>query len=259
MKRDKCGAAAGAGFVRAIAELRPANLRVVAYLGFVRNSVGAESYVADEIITSHAGVRVLVVNTDAEGRMVLADCLSHIREEAAGIDDAQHAGIQIYSIATLTGHAALAMGPYSVVLPNGVSRKFRDDERLQAAGHRVGDPFELSTLRREDIAFVAPSPASRGDYDVKQCNNAASSKTKRGHQFPAAFLLKASGLDRHGSFSDKPLSWCHLDIAGAAANGPVGAGIETGAPIAGLVSLHLSDVDADVVDADGAAAGAGSA
>ncbi len=45
-------------------------------------SCGADSYVADEVITSHAGVRVSVGNTDAEGRMVLADCLSHCREKA---------------------------------------------------------------------------------------------------------------------------------------------------------------------------------
>lgn len=71
MKRDKGGAAAAAGFMQAVAQLKPANLHAIAYLGMVRNSVGSEAYVADEIITSHAGKRVLVVNTDAEGRMVM--------------------------------------------------------------------------------------------------------------------------------------------------------------------------------------------
>lgn len=85
MSRDKCGAAAAAGFVRSVAELAPPGLRVVALLGLVRNSVGADAYVADEIIASHAGRRVLVVNTDAEGRMVMADLLSHLRGETLSV------------------------------------------------------------------------------------------------------------------------------------------------------------------------------
>lgn len=48
----------------------------------VRNSVGSECYVADEIITSRAGVRVRVGNTDAEGRMAMADVLCHMKEIA---------------------------------------------------------------------------------------------------------------------------------------------------------------------------------
>ena len=47
----------------------------------VRNSVGEESYVSDEIITSRAGVRVRVGNTDAEGRMVMADLLCAMKEK----------------------------------------------------------------------------------------------------------------------------------------------------------------------------------
>jgi leucyl aminopeptidase len=66
-------------FVLTAAVTKPPKVRVVAELAFVRNSCGSNSYVSDEIITSHAGVKVLVGNTDAEGRMVLADCLSHLR------------------------------------------------------------------------------------------------------------------------------------------------------------------------------------
>ena len=51
------------------------SLRVVAALAMVRNSVGANCYVADEIITSRAGVRIRVGNTDAEGRMAMVDVL----------------------------------------------------------------------------------------------------------------------------------------------------------------------------------------
>ena len=50
----------------------------------VRNSVGSDCYVADEIITSRAGVRVRVGNTDAEGRMAMADVLCHMKDLAKG-------------------------------------------------------------------------------------------------------------------------------------------------------------------------------
>ena len=70
MSRDKCGAAAAAGVMATVNQLAPAGVRVVVAMAMVRNSVGSNCYVADEIITSRAGVRLRVGNTDAEGRMV---------------------------------------------------------------------------------------------------------------------------------------------------------------------------------------------
>lgn len=64
MSRDKCGAASAAGFVATAATLG-SPVRITALLGFVRNSIGSDAYVSDEIITSRAGAKVLVVNTDA--------------------------------------------------------------------------------------------------------------------------------------------------------------------------------------------------
>ncbi|KAK2572405.1 putative aminopeptidase W07G4.4 [Acropora cervicornis] len=77
-----------------------------------RSSCGwilSEGYVADEIITSAAGTRVRVGNTDAEGRMAMADSLHYMKEKALKEKVPAH----IVTIATLTGHAILAMGPYS--------------------------------------------------------------------------------------------------------------------------------------------------
>ena len=85
MHRDKCGAAAIVGFMRTLAFLRPAGLRVVAHLAFVRNGVGPEACVADEIITSRAGKRVRIGNTDAEGRMIMTDLLCLAKEEVRDI------------------------------------------------------------------------------------------------------------------------------------------------------------------------------
>jgi leucyl aminopeptidase len=58
-------------------------------------------------------------------------------------------------------------------------------QNLQATGDLFGDPFEVSTLRREDYGLNK----CKGEYvDVLQCNNLPSSRTPRGHQFPGAFL-----------------------------------------------------------------------
>src|SRR5690606_22967627 len=132
----KGGAAAVAGFVHAVAALRPSGLRVIAELGAVRNSIGADAFVSDEILRSHCGVRVRVGNTDAEGRLVLADLLSHLRERALS-EPAPH----LLSVATLTGHSARAVGPYSIALDNAPARAAGVAERLAAIGDLWGDPF----------------------------------------------------------------------------------------------------------------------
>lgn len=75
----------------------------------------------------------------------------------------------------------------------------------------MGDPCEISTVRREDFAFIRTAYSTE---DVLQSNNAPSSGTSRGHQYPAAFLTVASGLDKHGLAAERPLSYTHLDIAG---------------------------------------------
>ena len=66
MSRDKCGSAVVAGFLHTCSILKPKGLKVIGAMAMVRNSVGSNCYVADEIITSRAGVRLRVGNTDAE-------------------------------------------------------------------------------------------------------------------------------------------------------------------------------------------------
>lgn len=78
MSRDKCGAAAVAGFLAVVSRLQPQNVRVVGGLSLVRNSVGSNCYVSDELIVSRAGTRVRIGNTDAEGRMVMTDVLARV-------------------------------------------------------------------------------------------------------------------------------------------------------------------------------------
>ncbi|XP_077991956.1 putative aminopeptidase W07G4.4 isoform X2 [Glandiceps talaboti] len=229
MHRDKCGAAAVAGFFQTLVVLKPKNIKVLGVMTMVRNSVGADSYVADELITSRAGVRVRIGNTDAEGRMAMADPLCKMREMAAN-----ETNPHIYTIATLTGHAIRAMGPnYTIVLDNGPARRTKHAQLLQEAGHVYGEPLEISTIRREDFVFHSgPSEYE----DVVQANTQPSSATARGHQSPAAFLIMASGLDKHGIDSKDPLRYSHLDIAGSSGPFP---GIPTGTPIVALTAQHL--------------------
>ena len=207
MSRDKGGAAAVAGLFLAAARQKLKGTKLVAELGVVRNSIGSDAFVSDEIVTSHAGCRVRIGNTDAEGRLVLADLLSHLRVQAAKED-----APRLFSVATLTGHAGRAVGPYNIALDNGPARALGIAQSLMTVGDRCGDPFEVSRLRREDFDFV--QPRTKAD-DVLSCNNAPSSATARGHQFPMAFLCLASGLHKHGNDSAVPLPYTHIDIGGS--------------------------------------------
>ena len=232
MSRDKCGGAAVAGFLKAVVQLAPAGVRVIGEIGAVRNSVGSDSFVGDEILTAHSGRRIRIGNTDAEGRLVLADLLSHLREDALQAENPM-----LFSIATLTGHAALAHGPYTAAVENGPARAQGIASRLFELGELWGDPFEVSHLRREDWDFVRPRSSAD---DVLSCNNEPSSRTPRGHQFPAAFLSIASGLDAHGGDSSQPLSYTHLDVAGSAVEkSEFQHGRPTGAPIVALSRAFL--------------------
>src|SRR5690625_1880830 len=90
----------------------------------------------------------------------------------------------------------LAVGfNYSIILDNGPAGQKSTARLITEAGDAVGDLFEISTIRREDYKFNE----GKSEYeDILQCNNAPSSRTPRGHQIPAAFLIQVSKLDQHG-------------------------------------------------------------
>lgn len=230
MSRDKCGAAAVAGFMKVVESQQPDDVHVVGVMCMVRNSVGEECYVSDEMVTSRAGVRIRVGNTDAEGRMAMADALCQMKEQvlAGGLPDPH-----LYTIATLTGHAVLAVGKTAIVMDNGPARVADHGLTLQREGEKYGDPFEISVLRKEDFDFHKGKCYGE---DVLQANNLPSSRTPRGHQGPAAFLMMATGLDKCGLDSSTPIKYSHLDIAGSAGDVP---DTPTGSPILALARMHL--------------------
>ncbi len=228
MSRDKGGAGAVVGLFAALAARRPKGVRAVGLLGAVRNSVGPHGFVTDEIIAARSGVRVRIGNTDAEGRLVLADLLAALREEAAGRPDPH-----LFSLATLTGHAALSYGPYTALLENGPARAKGLGDALERAGEAFGDPFERSRLRPEDYAFIVGRSAAE---DVLSCNTLPSARTARGHQFPAALLDVVSGLRAHHAKGGAPIAFAHLDIAGSVVSGGTWqTGTPTGAPVVALM------------------------
>lgn len=232
MSRDKGGAAAVAGFMLTVAMLKPKGLKVIAEIGAVRNSIGSDAFVPDEIITSHAGVRVRIGNTDAEGRLVLADLLSHLKQDAAAAVKPT-----LFSVATLTGHAARAVGPYTALVENGIARQQGLSQRIAGHGDVWGDPSEISRSRREDFSFIRPRSSAD---DVLSCNNAPSSVTSRGHQFPMAFLVVAAGLDQSSALAASAVPYVHIDIAGSGVEGGDWQhGKPSAAPISALVASYL--------------------
>ncbi|MFY8274117.1 M17 family metallopeptidase [Pseudoalteromonas sp. SSDWG2] len=211
MSRDKGGAASVAGFMKAVAQAQPKGVKVVAYLAVVRNSIGSDCFVPDEIITSREGIRVRIGNTDAEGRLAMGDLLSEAKDLAKG-----EVNPEIFTVATLTGHAARAVGPYSAYVENGPARAAKVSQQLVEHGDLWADCAEVSRSRREDYDFV--QPRTMADH-LLSSNNAPSAVTARGHQFPMAFLAIVSGLDKHGLDSEQPLPYVHMDIAGSGVEG----------------------------------------
>lgn len=228
MHRDKCGAAAVAGLFKTAILLKPTKIRLHGSLALVRNTISANAYVSDEIVVSRAGLRVRVNNTDAEGRMVMTDLLCEAKEKAAHLPN-----VHLMTFATLTGHAVLSYGTYTAVMCNGPARQMKADFSFQAAGELVGEMHEISTLRREDYE----AHDALEDYaDLLNAARAIGGKRNRGHQSPAAFMIRASGLDSHMSSSDKPIPYTHFDIAGS--HGPC-PGIPTATPLCTLASQFL--------------------
>jgi len=135
-------------------------------------------------------------------------------------------------MATLTGHAMQSWGHYSVLIPNGPSKAMGLPFKIQERGECWGDPFEVSSYRKED----APPPLDPS-YDVVQYLGATK---PRGHQFATGFLITASGLSNHGTDSTKPIPYVHIDIAPSACeNMDFANGKPTGCTVATLAAYFL--------------------
>jgi leucyl aminopeptidase len=219
MRADMAGAAAAAGAMLALARRRsPAP--AVAVLGLVENMIGAAAQRPSDVVRAVDGTTIEVIDTDAEGRLVLADCLAWTRRAlrpAAMID-----------LATLTGSIVVALGHHRAGL-------FASDgalaAQLAAAGEAVDEKLWPMPL---DEAYAE---ALKSDIaDVKNC---VAERFQPDACHAAAFLKRFVG--------DTP--WAHLDIAGvelrheADALGPEGASGFGVRLLDRLVSLRFEEAD----------------
>jgi leucyl aminopeptidase len=184
MKFDMSGGAAVIEAVAAIARLRMP-LRLVAVVGATENLPSGHAVKPGDIVRAANGTTIEVNNTDAEGRLVLADCLCHAVAEGAE---------QIVDLATLTGAVIVALGStYAGLISN-------DDElaaRVSAAGERSGEIVWRLPLHEEYRELV------KGTY--ADLDNAPEGR-KAGTIVGATFLSNFVG----------EVPWAHLDIAGTA-------------------------------------------
>jgi leucyl aminopeptidase len=185
MKWDMGGAAAVFGAMKALAG-RKAKANVVGILGLTENMPSGTAQRPGDVVTSMAGITIEVINTDAEGRLLLADVLHYAKEHFKPK--------AIIDLATLTGAIVVALGHEQAGL-------FTPDEelaeRLQAAGAAVGERVWRMPLGDDYAKHIKSDIA-----DIKNVGRARQAGATAG----AVFLQRFVG--------DVP--WAHLDIAGTA-------------------------------------------
>jgi leucyl aminopeptidase len=196
MKGDMAGAATVLGLFRYLKE-HGSELNIVGLIPTCENMIGKDAIVPGEVITYSNGKTVEVLNTDAEGRLILADALIYSEK----FKDAK-----VIDIATLTGGIIVGLGNYRTGL-------FSDDKELveliSETGAKMADPVWHMPMDEEVY-----SPKSEV-ADMKNISSGPSSIT-------AALFLKAFAPGR----------WAHLDIAGTS-----GEAVGTGRPLPLLIGL----------------------
>jgi len=183
MKYDMAGGAAVLGAMQALAALKPSR-RVTALIPTVENMVGGRAQRPGDVVTTLSGKTVEVLNTDAEGRMILADALTYAQQLGCS---------RLVDAATLTGAIVVALGHERAGL-------FANNDALQkeilAAAETAGEKFWPMPLD-EEYKELLKSP-------IADLPNIGS---RWGGAITAAIFLK--------QFAD-PTPWAHLDIAGTA-------------------------------------------
>jgi len=210
MKYDKCGGMAVIGAMQAIAALKIPQ-RVIGVLAIAENMIDQGAYRPDDIIRFHNGVTCEVTNTDAEGRLVLADALAWSTRT--------YKPRAVVDLATLTGGVVTALGPYCAGL-------FCNDDKLRQrlieAGERSGQRLWALPLWDEHR-----NQMRGGHADL------VNSQGRHAHPIQGAAFLSFFVGDE-GPKELPKIPWAHIDIAGVAdtdtetplfAKGPTGFGV----------------------------------
>lgn len=215
MKRDKDGGCAVLGAMHAIATVIKPRRRVVALLAAAENSISDQAYRPDDVLRYRNGVTVEVTNTDAEGRLVLADALCYACEK----EDPAY----IIDLATLTGGVVTALGStYCGMFCEDDKLRAKIEAASQASGERVWRlPMhaEYREMMKSPVADILNSNPNRKAHPIQG----------------AAFL---------SYFVEERIPWCHLDIAGVhAAEKNAGMFIEGPTGWGTRLLAHLLDAD----------------
>jgi leucyl aminopeptidase len=183
MKWDMGGAGAVAGTMKALA-LRKAKAHVIGVCGLVENMPDGNAQRPGDVVTSMSGQTIEVINTDAEGRLVLCDAITWVQRT--------YRPKTIVDLATLTGAMIIALGhEYGGVFANDDSLA----EQLVAAGQATGDK-----LWRMPLADSFDKGIDSAIADVKNMG------PREGGSISAAHFIKR--------FVEEGVRWAHLDIAG---------------------------------------------
>ncbi|MGK5672681.1 leucyl aminopeptidase [Micromonospora sp. URMC 106] len=218
MKSDMAGAAAVGAAMLAIAALKP-SVAVTAYLPMAENMPSGRSYRPGDVISMYDGKKVEVLNTDAEGRMILADAMARACED--GCD-------YLFETSTLTGGQVVALGKRVA----GVMGTPELCERVRAAGDAVGEPAWPMPL---------PDDVRKGmDSEVADISQVNAGMDRAGHMLQGGVFLR--------EFVTDDVAWAHIDIAGPGYHSgePTGYWTKggTGVPVRTLVQL-VEDVAAN--------------
>ena len=212
MKYDMCGAASVLGTFRAIGEMN-LKLNVIGVIATCENMPSGRATKPGDVVTSMNGLTIEVLNTDAEGRLVLCDALTYAERfnPAAVID-----------IATLTGACVVALGHHNTGLFT----------RSDAAHDKLADELLAAGKNASDTAWRMPIEEAYNDQLKSNFADLANIGTPGGGSVTAAAFLE--------NFTRK-YTWAHLDIAGTAwkSGGTKGA---TGRPVPLLTNFLLARV-----------------
>lgn len=187
MKYDMGGSAAVVGTMKALA-LRGAKVNAVGVVGLVENMPGSNAQRPGDVVTTMSGQTVEVLNTDAEGRLVLADCLTYLQKNFKPEC--------IVDLATLTGAIVIAL---SSTYAGCFSPSNELADNLLKSGDNSGELLWRLPMH-EDFDKTINS-------EVADINNIGAPRGAAGSSTAAHFL---------GRFVDKDIKWAHLDIAGVA-------------------------------------------
>lgn len=187
MKADKSGGCAVIGIMQAVSQMKP-DVEVIGIIGATENMIGGNAYKPDDIIRSREGVTIEVKNTDAEGRLVLADCLSYAQDLKPDY---------IIDLATLTGACVVGLGEFTTGIMGFNSCLNREFE-------------EVSLNSGELVAILPFNKHLEKLIDSKNADISNISSSRYGGAITAGIFLGRFIRD------DYKNSWIHLDIAGPA-------------------------------------------